>query len=64
MDNEKVTIRQLRLMREVTQQELADMLGITLQAYTNKEAGKTRFYFDEIIKICNKLDFDFARIKV
>lgn len=60
--DEKITIRQLRLMREATQQELADMLDITVQAYRDKEMGKTRFYFDEIVKICNRLDFDYAKI--
>ena len=60
--DEKITIRQLRLMREATQQELADMLDITLQAYRDKEMGKTRFYFDEVVMICEKLHFDFTKI--
>lgn len=61
-ENEKITVKQLRLMRELTQQDLAEMLGITVQAYANKEAGKSRFYFDEVVMICEKLHFDFTKI--
>ena len=51
-----VTIRQIRLMNEATQEEMAELLGITTQAYINKETGKTRFYWDEVKKVSNRFN--------
>lgn len=36
-------LRGYRVMLGLTQQKLADKLGITLQSYNNKETGKTPF---------------------
>ena len=59
---EKLTIRQVRLMNEVTQEEFAELLGISSTAYINKELGKQRFYFDEVMKICQAYNIDINRI--
>lgn len=43
----------LRVERNYTQQEAADVIGITKTAYQNKEAGRTRWYFDEIVALAD-----------
>lgn len=61
MEN-KITIRQIRLMNEVTQEDMAKLLDITTQAYVNKEIGKTRFYFDEVQLIAKTFNIDLNKI--
>lgn len=41
----------LRKVYNVTQQELADYLGITLKTYRNKEQGKSQFTSDEMFSL-------------
>ena len=36
-------LRGYRVMLGLTQQQMADKLGISLQSYNNKELGKTSF---------------------
>lgn len=59
----KFTIRQIRLMNEKTQEEFADLLGITVIAYRNKELGVTRFYFNEVKKIAETFNVDLDAIE-
>lgn len=58
-----LTVRQIRLMNEVTQEEMANLLEITTQAYVNKETGKTRFYFDEIKKVSVRFNVPLTEIE-
>lgn len=53
-----VTVRQVRLMNERTQEEFAKLLNLSTQAYINKEKGDTRFYFDEIVIIADEFNVD------
>lgn len=41
----------LRKEQKITQNELAQLLGITTKQYGSKELGKTRFNGDEMFKI-------------
>lgn len=41
----------LRKKRNVTQKELAEVLGITTKQFSSKELGKTRFNGDEMFII-------------
>lgn len=59
---EMLTIRQIRLMNEATQDDFAELLGISKNAYCNKELGYKRFYFAEVKKICKTYDIDINRI--
>ncbi len=59
---EQLTIRQVRLMNEATQEDFAKLLGISSTAYANKELGKQKFYFIEVKKICETYDIDVNRI--
>lgn len=58
-----MTVAELRRMRGKSQQEIADLLNISLVAYRDKEMGKTRFYLNEARKICEYLKFPLADIQ-
>lgn len=47
----KLTVKAARINAGLTQQEVADKLGLYLTAYVRKENGKTRFYVDEVAKL-------------
>ena len=49
-------IQQAREEKGITQQELANMLGITQAALSNYELGKRRVYFHQIELIAKFLD--------
>lgn len=43
----------LRKKENVSQETLANLIGITVKQYGAKENGKARFYVDETFKIAN-----------
>ena len=45
-------IRQLRRNKDYSQQFMADELGISQNAYSKLEAGKTPFHLDRLYEIC------------
>ena len=47
-------IKEYRIIKEYTQRELAEVLGIKQNTYSDKERGKTNFTIDEI-KIIKEL---------
>ena len=47
-------IKEYRIIKWYTQKELADILGIKQNTYSDKERGKTNFTIDEI-KIIKEL---------
>jgi len=49
----KYTIEQWRKLKGLTQEEVAEQLGISLNNYSAKEQGKRDFKFNEIIKFAN-----------
>lgn len=53
---ERFTVEQARLIRGISQDEMADYLGICKNSYVLKEKGKRRFYVDEAMKFCQKVD--------
>ena len=46
----------LRAMKEVKQEEVAEMLGITLATYSKKENGKSDFTITEAKKLASFFD--------
>lgn len=48
----------LRKEKKVTQEELAELLGISVKQYGYKENGKSLFNGDEMFKIAKYFDMD------
>lgn len=45
-------LRQARITSNMTQREVADILGMTYQAISNYERGKTKVESDILVKLC------------
>lgn len=59
-----MSIRAMRVNANLTQEQVADKLGITRLAYRNKENGKTEFKLKELLVLCELFGVelnDFAR---
>lgn len=48
-------IKDLRIEKNLKQKQLAELLGISVSAYSNKENGKRAFKTSEVVKIAQKL---------
>ena len=44
-------LKALRVKHNITQKQIAKILGITPEAYSNKETGKYNFTLEEALKI-------------
>lgn len=60
--SERITIAEARRMRNVTQAKAAEHLGISLNAYRNKESGKSKFFVDEAYSMCQLLQMGMDQI--
>lgn len=49
-------LKALRVKHDLTQEEAANLLGISRVSYKNKEKGITRFYFDEVKELLKYMD--------
>ena len=59
----KFTIRQLRLMNEKSQKEVADYLNIHLNTYRLREEGKREFYFSDVYKLAKLFNVEVKDIR-
>ena len=59
---QSLTPEQARRMSGYSQKEMADLLGISKNAYINKEKGLIRFYVDEACKFSEIVGIDFNDI--
>lgn len=50
------TLKAYRMLKGVKQEKIAEILGITLSTYSNKETGKTQFSLYEAKKISDYLN--------
>lgn len=55
---ERIKIRAIRANLNMTQESMAEYLGISVTAYALKEQGKREFLWSEIYKICKLADID------
>lgn len=55
-------IRLARLSRNLSQQNIADQLDITVAAYSNIERGKTDLSLKRLTQICGVLDLNLSSI--
>ena len=49
----KYTVEQARRLANISIRDMASKLGISQNAYFNKEKGLSRFYYDEAVKLSN-----------
>lgn len=52
----------IRKNRNISQQELADLINISLNQYSNKEKGKYKFNCDEMFEISHYLNLKIEEI--
>lgn len=50
------TIKQIRINKKITQQEIANYLNISQQSYSDLEKAKTKLTLVDFFKICKKLN--------
>ena len=57
MDNKQIiaNIKSIRNSKNLTQENMAETLGINRATYINIEAGRREITLDELEKLCNKL---------
>ena len=48
----------------MSQEKMAEFLGICTRSYRKKENGEARFYFEEIFKICQKANVSLDAVKL
>ena len=48
LGGEEMKIKEYRMIKGYTQREIAELLGIKQNTYSDKERGKTKFTIDEI----------------
>ena len=53
MENAKYELRALRARKNLTQEDIAKILGITTRTYASKERGEHQFTISEVYKICD-----------
>ena len=48
LGGEEIKIKEYRIVKGYTQREIAELLGIKQNTYSDKERGKTKFTIDEV----------------
>lgn len=56
------TLKGLRVSKGLNQTQMAEIIGIGITAYHNKETGKNEFTIEEIKKIVNYFGITFEEI--
>ena len=51
-----LNLRQARIKAKKTQQQMADIIGVSVQQYQHYEYGTQRLHVDKLVKICLSLD--------
>lgn len=46
-----ISVKAARVNAKLTQEEVAEKLGLSLNGYKRKENGERRFYVDEIVQL-------------
>lgn len=59
----QMTIKQIRIGMDMTQEQVAELLEISTPSYQRKESGVGRFYFDEVRKICKAANVSLDLVK-
>ena len=54
----KYTVAEARRLRDISQEKVAEHLGISLNTYRNKENGTSTFYIDEAYSLSELFQMD------
>jgi transcriptional regulator with XRE-family HTH domain len=54
----KLTIKNLRQLAGLSQEQVAKELELSLTGYANKEQGKSKFYFSEVVALSKLFNID------
>lgn len=57
-------VRHLRRMKDMTQQQVADLAGLSRNAVVNVEAGRYNTSIEKVCKIVHALGYDMVFIKI
>ena len=58
-----LTMREERLLRGLTQQQLADLVGVSKHTLHNIETGKKATFYQNVVALANALGFDMKLIR-
>lgn len=61
---DKLTIKQVRVLNDLSQKQMAFKLDMPLGTYQKKEQGRSPFTFLEVVKICETFNVDINKIQV
>ncbi|ATN94287.1 cro-repressor [Lysinibacillus phage vB_LspM-01] len=59
----QATPKLLRISNNLTQEEVAQLLNISVVQYRKKENGEVRFYANEIFILCERYGIDINMLK-
>jgi DNA-binding XRE family transcriptional regulator len=59
---DKLTVRQWRVMNDLTQEVMAEKLGIHINTYRNKEKGKLQWTAKEISMILDISKLEYSQL--
>ncbi|WP_159641716.1 helix-turn-helix domain-containing protein [Erysipelothrix anatis] len=54
--SEKLTVKQWRVLKGLSQKEFSKKINMPLTTYQTKESGKREFYASEIVRIADYLN--------
>lgn len=63
MENFKISLKAARVNAEMTQEEVANLMGKNKQTIVNWETGKTEIGFGDVLKLCRLYHVPIERIK-
>lgn len=61
---DKLTIKQVRVLNDLSQKQMAFKLDMPLGTYQKKEQGRSPFTFLEVVKIWETFNVDINKIQV
>ena len=61
---ERLTLKQIRENKGVTQKHIYNLLGISRQTLINKETGRTKFTALEVQKLCDEFGVSINEIRL
>ena len=59
---DKLTVKQLRLVKEQTQESCANALGVHVNTYRNLEEHPERFTIQQAVTLCNFLGTNYDTV--